>query len=72
MLSPNDPKKRDRKVYQKNIKLPPGMSTAEYKYLVSKYKFTEELLKESPDVVGEIDPFHRLASYYDNDAIAFG
>jgi hypothetical protein len=43
-LSPADSRKIDRKVYQKKLSLPKGVSTAEYKYLTTKYKFTEWLI----------------------------
>jgi hypothetical protein len=41
LLSPGDPRKKNRKVYQKHLNLPKGMSTAEYKALSTKYQFTE-------------------------------
>jgi len=64
----------------KNIKLPPGMSQAEYNYLKTKYKFTEDieisedelnelLLKEYPD---EVDYKNNLLLPEDKDAFSFG
>jgi len=78
VLSPQDIRKKNKKVYQKNIKnLPDGMSTAEYKAIISKYQFTEgwgwekKQLNETPDGISS-DALSTLCSYNDHDAFAFG
>lgn len=53
----------------KHMKLPKGMSEVEARYLMTRYKFTEGILKENPEYISVGD---YTISYKNSEARAFG